>query len=955
MLPSRMDAAVASAETFVFGPFRLVPAEHALFENDKALRVGSRALEVLHALIERAGEVVSKQELMARVWGDTFVEDGNLRVHVAAIRKTLSDGQTGARYITNVPGRGYCFVAPVTRSALSLATSAPGGSADPAVASQRTPGGARLPAPLTKMIGRGHQLVAVVDQLRVQRLVTLVGPGGIGKTTVALAVAAQLGAQLASPHWDGVRFVELGSIESPELVASAIATGVELPGASENRAIELAAYLSDKAMLLVLDNCEHVVEAVAIFAEEILRLAPGIRILATSREPLRVEGEWISRLAPLELPPAQAAMTAAEALRYSGVELFVARAAASATGFELSDGDAPIVSEICRRLDGMPLAIELAAARVDVFGVRGLGERLDASFGLLLQGRRTTTPRQRTLRATLDWSYETLPARSQVVLRRLSVFKGIFTLESAAAVSASDGITAADVIDSVVDLTSKSLIAADVSGDVVTYRLLEMTRAYAAEKLTEDGDHGRIARQHAVHQCEVFEREPCAGLGPMVAVWGAEERWRLPDLRAALDWSFAEGGDLELGVKLTVASMPLWFDVSLMDEYRGRVERALMHVQAAGPDRPATTSTQELLLLLAHSQLLIHTVGPVVDVKAATVRALEIAETMGASPLRLQALGAMWVACFARAEHVEAAEVAERFAEECRTTTSLSVRLVRDMLLAGSHHYGGRYDEARRLLEPMLHLPASRPRPAVGIFEVDREVTVLSVLARTMWLQGFPTRAMSLAHDCVERAIRSHSAASLCFALVNAACPIAIWSGDHRTASDWLAMLIREAAAHHLGGWALWGRTFEVALGRGDRAVLDSAIRPNHAEMVGTIAPWLVDQATFERADTGSIGWCAPEILRARALQLVPPRDAAAEQAVEALLTRALDLAAAQGALSWELRAATSLAQLRRDQGRGAEARSIVERVYSRFTEGLETSDLVAARGFLAELGPSTV
>jgi len=228
---------------------------------------------------------------------------------------------------------------------------------------------------------------------------------------------------------------------------------------------------------------------------------------------------------------------------------------------------------------------------------------------------------------------------------------------------------------------------------------------------------------------------------------------------------------------------------------------------------------------------------------------------------------------------------------------------------------------------------------------------VLSVLARTLWIQGFPSQAMNLARDCVARAVQTDSAASLCFALGHAACPVAIWSGNAQATDDWLAMLAREAARHHLGGWLLWVRVLECALGRRDRASLGAPLGLTHAAMIGTIDPWLVELDTFARAEAGSIGWCTPEILRARAVQVLRKRDSASQQTGAQLLTRALEISTAHGALSWQLRAATSLASLRRDQGRGADARAILEVAYGRFTEGFETADLVAARELLAELG----
>jgi DNA-binding winged helix-turn-helix (wHTH) protein len=395
-----------------------------LLEADRPVRLGSRAFQILIALVERPGELVSKEELIARVWPNTVVEEASVRVHVAALRRILGDGQAGNRYVATIPGRGYCFVAPVSQSDGSS------GPAEVLHASTDAPEHS-LPAPLTRMVGREAIADDLAAQLLRERLITLVGPGGIGKTTVAVAVAQRL----SNSYDDGVRFVDLVPLADPLLVQSAVASTLGLPVRSENSLPSLLAFLKEKRMLLVLDNCEHVIEPVAAFAAQVLAIAPGVHIFATSREPLFVSGERVKRLSPLPFPLSPNP-TAAEAMTSPAVQLFVERAAASIDGFELRSTDVPTVVEICRRLDGIPLAIELAAACVDVFGVRGLASGLDDRFRLLTRGRRTALPRHRTLAAVLDWSYGLLAEPERAILRRLSIFAGDFTLESASAVAA---------------------------------------------------------------------------------------------------------------------------------------------------------------------------------------------------------------------------------------------------------------------------------------------------------------------------------------------------------------------------------------------------------------------------------------------------------------------------------------------------------------------------------------
>jgi DNA-binding winged helix-turn-helix (wHTH) protein len=372
-------------KTFIFGSFRLIPAQRVLLDDGKPLRLGNRALDILITLVEHAGETISKEQLIAHTWPDTVVDDGALRVHVAALRKALGDGRAGRRYIANNPGRGYAFVAPVAWEHPPSATAPANGAAQ----------SDNLPAPLTRIVGRDDVIAALATQLARRRFLTIVGPGGIGKTTVAVAVA---GAVRAS-YKDGAWFVGLAPLSDPELVPSALGVALGIPPSGANSVQGLSAWLRDKTALILLDSCEHVVGAAATLAEAMLKAAPGVSILTTSREPLRAEGETLHRLAALELPANSADLTADHALGYSAIQLFHERARAAADGFGVTDADVQAVLEICRRLDGIPLAIELAAARVGVFGLRDLATHLDDRFHVLTSGRRTALPRHQTLGA----------------------------------------------------------------------------------------------------------------------------------------------------------------------------------------------------------------------------------------------------------------------------------------------------------------------------------------------------------------------------------------------------------------------------------------------------------------------------------------------------------------------------------------------------------------------------
>jgi predicted ATPase/DNA-binding winged helix-turn-helix (wHTH) protein len=448
-----------------FGPFRLFPQQRLLLRTDTPLRLGSRAREILFALVERAGEIVMKSELIERVWPNTIVEEGTLRVHVNSLRKALGCGKSGVRYVENVTGRGYLFIAPVIRREETRT---------------RQPG---LTFPLTRMIGRESVLATLAsrfaqDRSSHRRFLTIVGPGGSGKSTVAANLADSLRASFP----DGVRLVDLAATADTAPLA-AVAASFGSGGTTGDQVTPLINLLRKKQMLLVLDNCERVVDGAAALAETLLACAPGLHILATSREPLRTRSEQLLQLPQLGLPELETPLTVTQALEFPAVQLFVERAMASQDDFELTDATVPAVVDICRKLDGLPLAIELAAALVGLFGVHEVASRIDDPLGLLTKGRRTAPLRHQTLRATLDWSYTTLAESERIAFRRLAIFDRSFDLNSAVMELASDTIAPADVADIVANLTAKCLLVRDEAGGRGLYRLLTTTRAYALEKL----------------------------------------------------------------------------------------------------------------------------------------------------------------------------------------------------------------------------------------------------------------------------------------------------------------------------------------------------------------------------------------------------------------------------------------------------------------------------------------
>jgi predicted ATPase/DNA-binding winged helix-turn-helix (wHTH) protein len=943
-------------ETFGFGSFRLIPAQRMLLEDGKPLRLGSRALDILVTLIESAGETIRKDQLIARTWPDTVIDEGSLRVHVAALRKALGDGQAGKRYIANIPGRGYSFIAPVTREQTQPAIAPTNGAAVRG----------NLPALLTSIVGRDDIIAALAAQLAQRRLLTLVGPGGIGKTTVAVAVAESVSAS----YDDGVWFVGLASLPDPDLVTSALSTvlGVSLPGA--NPISGLAGWLRDKRALIVLDSCEHVIGAAAAIAEAILKAAVRVSILATSREPLRAEGEWVHRLTSLELPPRSDDLTPEGALQYSAVQLFNERAIATMDEFALGDDDVAPVLEICHRLDGVPLALELAAARVDVFGVKGLAARLDDRFTVLTSGRRTALRRHQTLRAAMDWSYELLPENEQIILRRVAVFPGDFTIDAAAAVATGDRISTADVFEGVANLAAKSLVSTDISSEVTYHRLLDTTRAYGLERLSESGGIERVRALHAEYYRDLFERAETEWEARPTAEWLADHGRQIDNLRAALDSAFSPGGDASIGVALTAAAVPLWMHLSLMEECRGRVERALAAI-AAGAGRDAR---REMQLHAALATSLIDTRGAVSEIGEAGTKAFEIAESLGNAEYQLRSLWGLYSFCISGGQHRVALSLAQRFYTLAAKRSDPNDRLIGERMIGTSQYYLGDLISARRHLERVIaHYVAPAQKSQIVPFQNDQGVTARAYLARILWLQGLPDHAMRTAESSIEDARATNLAISLGHALAVAACPIALWVGDLAAAEHYGEMLLDHSTRHALARWHVFGRCHQgvLAIQRGDlsiglrllRAGLDepgaAGSAPRFftflmAEALGRAGQIAEGLAAIEeaivRSERTEERWVIAESLRIKGELVLLQGAPGAAAAAEGHFRQAFDWARRQGALSWELRTASSLARLWRDQHRVKEARALLGSVYGRFTEGFATADLREARSLLEQL-----
>ncbi|WP_339495858.1 ATP-binding protein [Pseudomonas sp. RA_105y_Pfl2_P56] len=919
-----------------FGPYRIHPGQRLVLEGDQPLRLGRRAMDILLILLANAGEVVSKQQLIAEVWPNSVVEDINLRVHMAALRKALGDGQAGQRYIITVAQRGYSFVAPTLLESIGQRPLADSGTRH------------NLPLRRTRMIGRQPLVDSLVAQLPRQRCITLVGPGGIGKTTVALRVAEQM----IGRYQDGIRLLDLAPINDPQMICSHLTTLLDLSlhdGEPLNRLIE---GLSKRQMLLVIDNCEHLIDAVALLSEHILRGAPQVHILATSRESLRAEGEYVQRLECLDYPPPIAVLDRAQALSFSALQLFVERALAAHESFELQDAELPHVIEICRRLDGIPLALELAAAQVSELGLSGLLSQLQGRLPASPAGNQSSLERHHTLRATLDWSFNLLTPCEQTCLRRLGVFRGGFTLESAAAVIVGQHIEPDEVFGSVTQLVAKSLLNVEVGDEEVFYRLLDTTRRYALEKLDHCAELADTRKRHAERCLALMHQAQSDWESTSTALWIERYARGLEDLRAALDWSLNGAGPNEVGIYLAATSAPLWQELSLLKEYGGYVRRALALLDKAAEPCPRV----KIALKLALGSACYHTWGGTPETIAAFVDARTLAQAHDDIAGQLRAVSghmAVNLSCGHYQAALEQSEQFDRIGLHGDPLLSLSMHRLRVLAL----HYAGDQTQARihaeQVIERMAHSGhLNRFTHGFGV-QYDQSVASLTVLARVLWLQGFPEQAWRTARQALDIAVQINHGTSICYTLALASCLIAHYNGDRQNARALLHLLLEQAQKHSVMLFYTWARHYAQVIDADSATPMPLQSSGLVREVMVTLDSGFVDDALLERAQSGAAGWSTAEILRARADRLLAEESGCSggnTRQAEEVLQQALSIAQTQGALAWELRSATSLAQLWQRQNRCREALDLLNPIYQRFTEGYATPDLRKVRSLLDEL-----
>ncbi len=902
-----------------FEGFELDVQNRKLTDDGQPLRLGGRAFDLLAALAQRQGQVVSKDELMEAVWPTASVEEGALRVSLVSLRKSLGERARG--FIDNVPGKGYVFVPQVRIDrAATVTVKLAASSAD-------------LPRLANKVIGRDEFIKKTTELLLKSRLLTITGTGGIGKTSAAVAIAKGFVSDKR------VLFVDLASLSDSANLMPSLASqlGLSVYGLELLRAV--AAELRKTPTLLVFDNCEHIIQAAAEAAESILHEVPSLIILATSREPLRIHLERICHLPPLAVPPEGASPE--DAIRYPALDLFYSMAGLFKDERDLRQPETIALSaDIVRKLEGIPLAIELAASRTLDMDLNELHRSVARPLAVLRRGRRNAPVRQQTLQSALDWSFQTLSLIEKELLVRLSAFAGLFSAEDARAV-ASDSLSEDEFFEAFDGLFLKSLL--NVAAERGSYRLLVATRHYAGAKLVSSSFRRNCHLAHARYCAARLKKAEADWTKLETDEWLRLHGALIHDLRNAIAWAFSSDGDDHLGIELTATSNIIWTQLGLMTEQLSVIETALERISIADGLDPR----HEMYLRLSHAGTIYHIKSSERDSQALAeyYRAIEIAKELDDHMGILRASGGITAIHTMNADYIDAISVARQFDDLCGARLPNAV----SRMLNHNLHYIGDLDGAMTHAHIALDLAKAGVRGTLNNgASYDQKISALSTVVKTLWVQGKLREAVRQLHSVLAEATSLDHAISTCLYLAVSACPTAFGMRELELGERLLGLLTEKAGNNSLLRWQEWASTFEqvaAAVASGDKERFNKAVasaRGARFENCLVAGGHLADRSTIERALSKNAGWCRAELYRLKGMQLLDEDANAARK----LIMEGYLLSSQQGAKFWELRCAASLVKISTSDDMTA-ARSRLERTLASFDGELVSVDISHSRALL--------
>ncbi len=843
-----------------FGPFEFT-ADQKLRRGGEDIALGGRAKRLLAVLLARPGEIVTHRDLLSAGWPETDIEASSLRAHVRVLRKALEE--SGTSYVVNEHGRGYRFVAPVEFSA----------------AVERGRNRHSLP-PVPNLIGRDDELSEIIAALgSSSRVVSLVGPGGVGKSTLSAAVAARLRSEYA----DDVVFVDLAGLQPGSDVIPLVAHAVAMEVRAES-ARQVAEFLALKRCLLVLDNCEHLISSVSVLTNLIVEVCPGVDILITTREPIRARGELSWRLGGLDYADPSLSTDPVAVQAYPSTELFLERARQSDPSFKVTDSNATVLSTICRELDGVPLALEIAASWVGFSGLVAIAEGIHDR--LLTMPSDLHPARHRSLDAVLDWSYQLLSVDERKVFRALSVFQTGFSRASAERLLALGGFSPRSVplLDTLVE---KSIVTFDPT--IELYRIAEGSKAFARQKLAENSSYGRVMTAHLLWCVEQLTGVEAALATLPRSEWMGRYSPVISDVVAALTWSLRDGGDWASGVECAVRFAPLALQVLGHNEAGGLLRLALQRAFERG-DISGRESVELSMRL-----------GMIANDQKGDHRQHSATFDLGIGNEGFESLAQRlmsgFASAFTRGDYPEALKYALRFDELADSRgedvwVTLSARV-----LAQCYHFLGSHDLAEQYAQSVIEAPFE----FLPTSHISHRVSARIVLSRIAFIKGRDDIAERYGLEALHFA-QQGNATAICQSLSLGRIPILIWQGRNSVARKAVDLLLETAEKANLPYWHLWGEAFRLTLEIGEEernakmgAFLEiNEIPPKLADTLPTLDPKMLLPSALQRSRTGTVGWNGPEVIRAESFS----HGLSAAQA-EALAQSALELAESQGAHAW--------------------------------------------------------
>lgn len=903
-----------------FAEWQIWPQLRILLHRGKPVKISARAFDVLVILVSAEGQVVSKDRLLTQVWGNEIVEENNLQAQISAIRRVLGHER---HLLTTEFGSGYRF---------NL-------SSKPQVILPEPARKASVVFPfLTSILGRDQAVQEICALMRQHPLVTITGPGGVGKTRLAWEVVNLI----RTEYPDGICVAELAHITDASSLLSVFSQALHLPLTAVHNSHDLSHQLARRECLLMIDNGEHVIKELKPVIALLLNAAPHITMLLTSQVATEIAGEQQYLLPPLEVPEKEVS-DSQRLLMFPSVRLFIERAQAQRFDFHPSNAELSVIGELCRHLDGLPLAIELAASRLPIMSVSEIYHCLEDRFQLLSSRQSVRVSRHQKIKTTLEWTYQLLNQREQQLFYSLGIFTDMFTVNAVTDFLQTPEENGWQIVDDLQRLLSLSLIQVNTQVPVTRFRLLETLRQFACDKLRQQGEYPRLAAQFADYCHRQAEQAQLDWYRLPTEQWRARYDPFLNDLRSVLQHTLTEGADPAKGLEILQAMTPFWIEYSLYNECQRHIYPLLSETRLQG----VLTLHQRMNLSAAAGKASTWAKGPTPETRFTWQTALTLAKQLDDNEIRLQAYYGLWLYYLRTGKLDLSLHHAQSMCTLARAINDTNALATGLRIVGVSWHFLGQHALGRDYLQQSLDWFAIDGSGHAFRFGLDQETAGEAFLSRVLWVQGEYRAAKQIAWRAVKKAARLQHICSLCCALAEGACMTAALDRNPRWVRKAAIWLIELAEKHDLYFWKTYGELFLRWAEQFNHPDIKQTTLFNSLRAMGLdwqYSPLLSEMDARLSQQTPHENWCTPELLRLAATHL--PTYAQRQQ-----LELALNKALQQQAYGWALRIVCSLATLRVETGDRMAAKQLITEVLNHIDDSQHSTDIRNAIALCARLG----